>query len=85
MENLTNAKNEGLLGSNEIRSDFFRCNVECRVVDQLGKQHDIGQEKARCELQRASYLKLINVPSMFDINGTLSDPTDGCLNLSMID
>ena len=33
LDNLANAKNEGLLGSNEIRSDSFECKVSCRVVD----------------------------------------------------
>lgn len=37
------------------------------------------------EIQKCSYLKLINVPSACDINGTLPDPTDGSLSLAMID
>ena len=40
---------------------------------------------ATCNVKRASYIKLINVPSMCDISGALSDPTDGALNVSIID
>ena len=37
------------------------------------------------EVANCGYIKLINVPSMLDIGGTLPDPTSGALNLSMID
>ena len=36
-------------------------------------------------VQKCSYVKFINVPSMLDIGGTLSDPTDESLVMSMID
>ena len=55
------------------------------MVDSLGKQHDINQSQASVEVRNCGYIKLINVPSMLDINGTLPDPTSGALNLSMID
>jgi len=73
------------MDSLESRNDTCKIDVQCCLVDQLGKQHDIGQPLANCSVARCSYVKLINVPSMVDISGTLPDPTDGSLCLSMID
>ena len=42
LDNLTQAKTEGLLGSPETRQDSSNVTVTARIVDQLGKQHDIG-------------------------------------------
>ena len=63
----------------------FEVDVSCKVVDQLGKQHDIDQSSAGINIKDCSYVKLVNVPTMMDINGSLPDPTDGALNLCMID
>jgi len=51
----------------------------------MGKQHDFDLPLASEELPKCSYIKLINVPSPCDISGTLPDPTDGSLSLTMID
>lgn len=51
----------------------------------MGKTYDIDQPQATQTLDRCSYIKLINVPSPYDIGGNLPDPTSGELNLSMID
>jgi len=65
--------------------EAFNCVVECRVMDQMGKQHDIDIPQASQVLPKCSYIKLINVPSVCDISGTLPDPSDGSLSLAMID
>ena len=82
--NLQDARQQGLMGTFDER-EAFSCSVECRVMDQMGKQHDIDIPQAMQELPKCSYIKLINVPSAVDISGTLPDPTDGSLSLAMID
>ena len=56
-----------------------------RLADQMGNQFDPKQESVKHLVQNCSYAKLINVPSMLDIGGTIADPTDESLVLSMID
>lgn len=65
--------------------EAFKVRVDCSVMDQLDKQNDFDQPKATQMLDKCSYIKLINVPSPYDISGTLPDPTDSSLSLSMID
>ena len=74
----------GLLGTINQR-DAFNVKVECRIMDAMGKQHDFDQPPITQEIKKCSYIKLINVPSVCDISGTLPDPTDGSLSLTMID
>ena len=59
--------------------------IECRIMDQMGKQFDVDLPLAAQTIDKCSYVKLINVPSPCDISGTLPDPTDGSLNFSIID
>ena len=51
----------------------------------MGNQFDSKQEAINHTVKSCSYAKLINVPSMLDIGGTIADPTDESLVLSMID
>ena len=51
----------------------------------MGNQHDPKAVSIKHTVQNCSYAKLINVPSMLDIGGTIPDPTDESLVLSMID
>jgi len=82
--NLQEARELGLMGTLDEKQ-AFNVTVECRVMDQMGKYHTFDQPLAQQSLPKCSYIKLINVPSPCDISGTLPDPTDGSLSLTMID
>ena len=53
-------------------------------MDYLGKEYLDDSQKEAIEAH-FSYLKLINVPSMFDIGCTQADPQTDFLTLSMMD
>ena len=53
-------------------------------MDDCGRTFDNDQLKDQKEVNLA-YLKLINVPTMFDIGCTQADPCTDSLTLSMLD
>jgi hypothetical protein len=58
-------------------------------MDPVGSEYggDSYKEKESMEALEThlAYLKLINVPSMFDIGGLKADPTADCLTMNMMD
>ena len=58
-------------------------------MDIVGSEYsgDSYKEKDSMEALEThlAYLKLINVPSMFDIGGGKANPTSDCLSMSMMD
>ena len=75
------------LGISMALNERDACDVtlELREIDQLGKIADLSSPKISQRVDKASYIKLINIPTPLDIGGTVSDPTDGALDLNMID
>ncbi len=82
--NLAEIRNLGISKALNER-DSFDTTLELREIDQLGKIADLSSPKITQRVDKASYIKLINVPTPLDIGGTVSDPTDGSLDLNMID
>ena len=82
--NLAQIKSLGISKALNER-DAFDVTLELREIDQLGKIADLSSPKISQRVDKASYIKLINVPTPLDIGGTVSDPTDGALDLNMID
>ena len=63
--------------------DCIRCKVSIRRMDGVGSQYGVGDmESQDCHL---SSLKLVNVPSMFDIGGAQPNPTTDSLSMTFID
>ena len=54
-------------------------------LDYLGRELQIKDEEMDSIEMVASYLKLINVPCMFDIGVTNCTPEDNQLNLHIVD
>jgi hypothetical protein len=83
-QKLSEAKKMGI-SSKLDENKVFDVTCELREIDQLGKIGDLSQPKVAQKVDKASYIKLINVPSLLDINGTVADPSDESLEFSMID
>ena len=87
IEELHDSRLKGLL-SNVSPQQAFDISVECRLRDQLGNTYETGPRGSGTithSVQQAAYVKMINAPSILDINGTTPDPTSESLTLSMID
>jgi hypothetical protein len=70
---------ERLYESTKQFKECIRCKVSVKRMDPVGSEYggDSYKEKESMEALEThlAYLKLINVPSMFDIGGLKADPT----------
>jgi len=82
--NLEGIKAHGIL-KKMTDKDAFDVTVELTEIDQMGKIADLSAPKVKQRVEQAAYVKLVNVPSPYDIAGTTADPTDGALDFNMID
>jgi len=69
---------------NKATPDSIHCTVSVKRMDYLGREYTDDSHKEAMAVH-ISYLKLINVPSMFDIGCTQADPRTDFLTLSMMD
>ena len=62
-----------MVGDDNHHPNSITCEVSVKRMDYLGKEYagDKNKDMLKAHL---SYLKLINVPSMFDIGCTQADP-----------
>ena len=66
-------------------NDTFDISLECRLRDQMGHTYDSSHPSILQSVKKCAYIKMINVPSMLDIQGTLPDPTDESLSMCLMD
>ena len=71
-------------GFNEDKDYAFHIGLQVKRVDSLGKDYN-SDLQLEPMLTSVTYLKLINVPTMFDIGCSVSDPSNENLILNMID
>ena len=62
----------------------YKVKVEAKGLDYKGRETITNKSFDSLELA-AAYLKLINIPCMFDIGNPSVNPSDSQLNLNMID
>jgi hypothetical protein len=80
--------NLGAIKDNNIcrhLKEAFACSFVLTEMDVLGKTLDLSQHPEQVKSENTAYIKLVNVPSPFDISGMKADPTDGSLCFSMLD
>ena len=71
-------------GFNDDLITGYKVKVEAKGLDYKGRELTTNKSFDSVELA-AAYLKLINVPCMFDMGVTACNPCDQQLNLNMID
>lgn len=71
---------------NESEQDTaYKIKLGVKRMDYLGKEYTSDNIDSDQIETTVAYLKLINVPTMFDIGCNESDPTTSFLTLNMID
>lgn len=78
---------DAISGAQHLNKDdniSYHMHVQVKRLDAMGKEYMTDAQVEPLTTQLA-YLKLINVPTMFDIGCMQSDPTSDALTLNMVD
>lgn len=81
---MANQENSDEFGFSEDKITGFKVKIEAKGLDYKGREISMSKNFDSVEMA-AAYMKLINVPCMFDIGVSAVNPCDWQLNLNIID